>query len=189
MYKRQRLSLALLATAIEYVVPAAALAEQLGIPLAPLATDFSDCMDFDVLLLVSDQGLALQQTRRLATGDPGAALKSHRRKGRAPLPGPVTVDFGSDEMRHRRRSGHNELLGKAVGVSNKRQLQVLDATAGLGRDSFVLADMGCAVSLCEREAVVAAMLARGLEIARAGGDDWLLQVIEGMRLYLSLIHI
>ena len=45
------------------------------------------------------------------------------------LPGPVRVDFGSDGMRYRRRAGHKELLGKAVGVSGKRRLQVLDATA------------------------------------------------------------
>jgi 16S rRNA (guanine1516-N2)-methyltransferase len=116
------------------------------------------------VLTVCGQVLALQQTGRLA-------------------PGPVSVDFGSDSMRHRRRSGHNELLGKAVGVSGRRRPHVLDATAGLGRDSFVLADMGCAVTLCEREPVVAAMLQHGLRAALLGGDEWLRQVVERMSLF------
>ena len=72
-------------------------------------------------------------------------------------------------MRHRRRGGQNELLGKAVGVGKKPALAVLDATAGLGRDSFVLADLGCSVTLAEREPVVLALLADGLERARRAG--------------------
>ncbi len=70
-----------------------------------------------------------------------------------------------------------------MGVAGGQRLQVLDATAGLGRDSFVLADMGCAVTLCEREPVIAAMLAQGLQLALARGDEWLRQVVQRMRLF------
>jgi 16S rRNA (guanine1516-N2)-methyltransferase len=162
---------------------ASALARRLGLPLAATATDPATCVDFDVLLVVSGEGLALQQTPGLASAAAaGTRKKPSRRAPARGLPGPVTVDFGSDAMRHRRRSGHNELLGRAVGASGKRHLHVLDATAGLGRDSFVLADMGCMVTLCEREPVIAAMLAQGLQVALAAGDDWLCQVVQRMSL-------
>jgi 16S rRNA (guanine1516-N2)-methyltransferase len=42
----------------------------------------------------------------------------------------------------------------------------LDATAGLGKDAFLIASLGCEVSLLERSAVVHALLADGL--ARTG---------------------
>jgi 16S rRNA (guanine1516-N2)-methyltransferase len=43
---------------------------------------------------------------------------------------------------------------------------VLDATAGLGADAFVLASLGCQVTMCERSQVMAALLADGLDRAR-----------------------
>ena len=139
-----------------------------------------------MLLVVSDEVLALRQTPALTAGAPPGANKRHSGRlaaGRA-LPGPVTVEFGSDAMRHRRRSGHNELLGRAVGIiAGGRHPRVLDATAGLGRDSFVLADMGCAVTLCEREPVLAAMLAQGLQLALARGDEWQRRVVQRMHLF------
>ena len=45
---------------------------------------------------------------------------------------------------------------------------VVDATAGLGRDAFVLASLGCKVTLIERSPVVAALLQDGL--TRAAQD-------------------
>jgi 16S rRNA (guanine1516-N2)-methyltransferase len=178
---RRGISLALVAAAAGDVPLASALALQLEAALAPTGTDPATCEEFDVLLLVSGDALALQQTAALASL-PGERKKPGRRSAGRDLPGPVSVDFGSDAMRHRRRSGHNELLGRAVGIAGKRRPHVLDATAGLGRDSFVLADMGSAVTLCEREPVIAAMLAQGLQLARAG-DDWLRQVAQRMDLF------
>lgn len=114
-------------------------------------------------------------------GAEGVSLQAVSRRGHAP--GPITVDFGGATMRHRRRGGQNELLGKAVGVGKKPALAVLDATAGLGRDSFVLADLGCSVTLAEREPVVLALLADGLERARRADDSWLNAVLDRMRLH------
>ncbi|MCL4108884.1 UNVERIFIED_CONTAM: hypothetical protein GTU68_008079 [Idotea baltica] len=76
-------------------------------------------------------------------------------------------------MRHRRQSGHNELLGKAIGLTKKPGLQVLDATAGLGRDAFILADLGCSVALCERNKLLIHLLSAGLNTAHTSGDHWL----------------
>lgn len=96
--------------------------------------------------------------------------------------GPVNVDFGSAAMRHRRRAGHIELLGRAAGAGKREDLHVVDATAGLGRDSFVLADSGCRVTLIEKSPLVHALLRDGL--ARAGGSDdsWLRDVAARMQL-------
>lgn len=101
----------------------------------------------------------------------------------SPAPGPLRVDFGAGGMRHRRRGGNNELIGRAVGVTGQRTPGLLDATAGLGRDAFVLADLGCRVRLCERNKVVLELLRAGLESAAASTDDWLLQTVGRMSLH------
>lgn len=95
-------------------------------------------------------------------------------------PGPVTVDFGAGSMRHRRRGGANELLGRALGLNTRRRLRIVDATAGLGRDAFVLADLGAEVILLERQPVVAELLRAGLAAAASSADDWLLAVVGRM---------
>lgn len=84
-------------------------------------------------------------------------------------PGPVGVDFGDPGLRHRRRGGQNELLGRAVGWRRDRAPAVLDATAGFARDAFVLADLGCRLLLCEREPLLQLLLGEALQRAAAGG--------------------
>ena len=84
-------------------------------------------------------------------------------------PGALYVDFVEGALAHRvKQSGkRNEFIARAVGVKpNQAPLRVLDATAGLGRDAFVLATLGCKVTLCESSPVVAALLEDGLRRAR-----------------------
>ena len=150
------------ATAVAAQVAAAELAASLGLHLLGLG-EAADEDRFAALLLVSPDTLALRAPGRAA-------------------PNPVAVDFGAAAMRHRRRGGQNELLGRAVGVGKKIPLRVLDATAGLGRDSFVLADLGCEVTLAEREPVVAALLRSGLTRAQGADDLWLREVAGRMTL-------
>jgi 16S rRNA (guanine1516-N2)-methyltransferase len=57
---------------------------------------------------------------------------------------------------------------------------VLDATAGLGRDAFVLASLGASVTLVERNPVVAALLFDGLR--RAAANPQLAAVAARMQL-------
>lgn len=85
-------------------------------------------------------------------------------------------------MRHRRRGGANELLGRAVGVGKKRPMRVLDATAGLGRDAFVLADLGCELLMCERHPIVFELLSAGLHTAQSSDDEWQQSVAARMSL-------
>lgn len=143
---------------------AAELAVSLGLPQVATGADPRHCENSVALLTVMNGALALQMTGR-------------------GVPGPVSVDFGAADMRHRRRSGHNELLGKAVGAGKQPGLRVIDATAGLGRDSFVLADLGCYVTLCERNPIIAHLLESGLCRAQSGDDPWLLEVSSRMQLH------
>lgn len=77
---------------------------------------------------------------------------------------PIKVDFVEGAVAHRRKfgGGRGQDIAKAVGLKHGFCPQVLDATAGLGRDAFVLASLGCKVTLLERNPVVAALLADGL---------------------------
>ena len=70
-------------------------------------------------------------------------------------------------MAHRRRfgGGRGEAVAKAAGIKKSYLPSVVDATAGLGRDAFVLASLGCHVRMIERHPVVAALLDDGLQRA------------------------
>ncbi len=83
----------------------------------------------------------------------------------------VTVKFDSAAMQHRRKGGHNEMLGRAVGLKADRKPLIWDATGGLGRDAFVLADLGCEVTLCERVPVLAWLLDQAVQAAAVSGID------------------
>lgn len=96
-------------------------------------------------------------------------------------PGPVTVDFTDPAMRHRRKGGQNELLGRAVGVRAALRPRVFDATAGLGRDAYVLADLGCDVTLCERSAVLALLLEEAVSLAAIHADSAVREAASRMR--------
>ena len=97
-------------------------------------------------------------------------------------PGPVFVDFIGGAMGHRRRfgGGRGQLVAKAVGIKKDFIPKVVDATAGLGRDAFVLAQLGCRVHMLERSTVVSALLRDGMR--RAAQDADLAEIIERMTL-------
>ncbi|MCE1914803.1 class I SAM-dependent methyltransferase, partial [Enterobacter hormaechei] len=56
-----------------------------------------------------------------------------------------------------------EAVAKAIGIKKDYLPTIVDATAGLGRDAFVLASLGCHVRMLERHPVVAALLDDGLQ--------------------------
>tara|TARA_R110002126_G_scaffold75469_13_gene188347 strand:+ start:927 stop:1679 length:753 start_codon:yes stop_codon:yes gene_type:complete len=99
-----------------------------------------------------------------------------------PKQGAIVVDFASGASSYRRQhgGGKSEAIAKAVGLHKKNNLHVLDATAGLGRDAFVLASLGATVTLVERNPAVAALLADGLR--RAAADITLSDVAGRMQL-------
>lgn len=94
--------------------------------------------------------------------------------------GPVRVDFLAGAQAHRAQFGGGEMIARAVGVQAGARPSVVDATAGLGRDAFVLARLGCALTLFERQPLIAALLADGLERARE--DPGVAAIVARMRL-------
>ncbi|MBQ4848523.1 class I SAM-dependent methyltransferase [Pseudoalteromonas sp. MMG012] len=93
-------------------------------------------------------------------------------KNDEPKLGAIYVDFVTGASAHRRKfgGGKGQAIAKAVGLNKGATPHVLDATAGLGRDAFVLASLGCQVTLHERHPVVAALLYDGLQRAYQDND-------------------
>lgn len=79
------------------------------------------------------------------------------------------VDFvgGKNGYRRKNNATIKQPLAKAVGIKPGFRPRVLDATAGLGGDSFVLATLGCRVTMCERNPIMSEMLSDGLQRASA----------------------
>ena len=77
--------------------------------------------------------------------------------------GVVQVDFTSGAAQYRRTKGGGELIAKTV--QHTAQPVVWDATGGLGRDSFVLANLNLAVHTFEQHPAVFALLQDGLHRA------------------------
>lgn len=109
------------------------------------------------------------QGRVLQLGSAGLALCTFGPRA----PGPIRVDFVAGALAHRRRfgGGKGQDIARAIGLNRNADLTVVDLTAGLGRDAFVLATLGASVVMLERHPVVAALLADGLERARSCHED------------------
>lgn len=137
---------------------AKAIADQLDIPLVSEVTH-----NHPALLVLSADRLELRLTAKDA-------------------PGAVYVDFLEGALAHRRQygGGRGQLIARAVGVKQKEKPFILDLTAGLGRDGFVLSLLGCRVVMCERSPVIHALLSDGL--LRAQQKTWFTE------LSLKLLH-
>ena len=94
--------------------------------------------------------------------------KSEGARGVAALSG-LKIDFVRGSLGYRFRQGidRNHGLAKAAGISGKTVPTVIDATAGLGRDAFLLASLGAQVTLIERSTKVHALLLDALRQAQA----------------------
>ncbi|NBB80797.1 MAG: class I SAM-dependent methyltransferase [Verrucomicrobia bacterium] len=81
----------------------------------------------------------------------------------------LSADFSSPTLNYRRLKGggKQQMLAKAVGLSASSHPRVLDTTAGLGRDAFILASLGASVRMVERVPEVRALLGSALEHARS----------------------
>lgn len=98
---------------------------------------------------------------------------------------PLYVDFLHGKLAHRRKygGGKSQLIAKAVGA--KKGLKILDATAGLGEDAFVLACLECEMTLLERSPIIAALLEDGL---RRANMDMKLIVADAIFYMLNLLE-
>ncbi len=124
---------------------AARLARTLGLPFVQDAGG-----QYPLLLVVTDERLELLQ--------PGSTE------------GPTHCEFTGGAFGYRQTQPlRRELLARAVGFKGKA-LDIIDMTAGLGRDAAVLALLGCRVTAIERHPVVFALLEDGLRRARQTPD-------------------
>lgn len=89
-------------------------------------------------------------------------------------------DFARLLPRLRQDRLHRELLVRVARVRGVDAPTAVDATAGLGEDALLLAAAGFSVTLCERDPVIAALLADTL--LRARDDERLAEVAARMRL-------
>ena len=91
---------------------------------------------------------------------------------------PLVVDFLAGKAQHRRTfgGGRGQLIAKACGLKKYPNPTVLDVTAGLGQDAFVLACLGCDVTMLERAPMIAALVQDGLR--RLNDPEIKLQLIE-----------
>ena len=82
--------------------------------------------------------------------------------------GPIILDYATGSLRHRQRfgGGKGQPLAKALGLKAKQTPNfVLDATAGYGKDAFVIASLGCPVLLVERSPVMCCLVEQALLLA------------------------
>lgn len=129
-------------------------AKNLNLPFSATGSDYQ--------ILITNKGLALHKT-----GD-----KAH----------PLYLDFLAGKANYRRlhTSLRREALARAMGLKNHTQVKIVDATAGLGQDSFMLAALGFEITLLERSTIIHALLADALKRARL--DDKIAPVIERLTL-------
>ena len=145
--------------------PASALSESLALPI--LQQPPSAYPNGHFVFVVDHNGFSLQHTG-------------------SRVPGPIYVELTGGAAAHRRLygGGKNQLIAKAIGIKSSFRPEILDLTAGLGQDGFVLASLGCRVTLIERVAVIYHLLRNGLERASASGDAAVKTIVDR----LSLIH-
>ncbi len=134
------------------------LARTLGVALTE---DPKEAADADVLLRYAKNGLSFESEGQVLRGD-------------------------FENLRHRLEKGRvdHELLVKAAKFKGEKEgLTAIDATAGLGEDSMLLAFAGFNVTLIERDPIIAALLKdtvrRGTRLRDLSEAAGRMTVVEG----------
>lgn len=138
------------------------LAKQLHLPvIANLQSE--EAMTYDYLLVFTRDYLGLQKPSE---------------KNQTPF----HIDFLSGKMLYRSKQAglRKELLARAIGMHPRENPFIVDATAGLGRDSFILASLGFEITMLERSTIIHALLVNAIE--RAKRDARMAPIMERMHL-------
>lgn len=95
---------------------------------------------------------------------------------------PTFIDFSNKKLLYRKNnsSSRKEAIARAVGLKHNQPIEILDATAGMGEDSFILAALGANMTMLERNPLIHLMLEDALERARSNIN--LTKIISRMRL-------
>jgi 16S rRNA (guanine1516-N2)-methyltransferase len=96
---------------------------------------------------------------------------------------PFSIDFSSGKYEHRRRfgGGRGQAIARAVGLKQGQIPSIIDATAGFARDAYVLASLGCQVTLMEQNALLCLLIEDALN--RAADNETTAEIAGRMRLY------
>jgi 16S rRNA (guanine1516-N2)-methyltransferase len=131
-------SICIVCSNVSKTAQANALATQLGIPLVNEKNN-----DFDLQLRFNNDYVELFDT----------ALNTA-----------ILVDFVEGALAHRRQfgGGRGQAIAKAVGLKQGNTPSVLDITAGLARDAYILACLGCKVTLVEQSPVLYTLIENGI---------------------------
>ena len=142
------------------------------------------CIDSPLRQLIHARGIPVQAANQAGQGfvlsDEGDGLRLACQSGKLS----ISIDFSAGAARHRRKhgGGKGQSIAKAVGLGKGVLPSVLDATAGMGADAFVLASLGCHVTLLERVSAVWLLLYDGLRRAREYDDIELREIAGRMDL-------
>ncbi len=79
----------------------------------------------------------------------------------------ISIDFIKGNLAHRQQfgGGRGQAIARAIGLKSGNTPTVLDTTAGLAADAFVLATLGCPMTLIERSPIVFALIQNAVERA------------------------
>lgn len=91
----------------------------------------------------------------------------------------IHIDFLSGNLAHRQQygGGRGQSIAKAIGLKQGVTPPfVVDATAGLAKDAYVLACLGCPVILLERSPVIAELIEDAIE--RAKDDEHFQNILK-----------
>lgn len=94
----------------------------------------------------------------------------------------LSINFDDEKLTYRRKhgGGKKQALAKAIGIKSTPYPTVLDATAGLARDAFILASLGCQVTLYERNPLLFTLLNDAIYQAQHSIDDELVGISQRM---------
>lgn len=131
------------------------LAEQLNLPFIA----YEQREQYTALLIYTEKALQLQLPQ-------------------CPQFSPLYVDFIHGKIAHRclYGGGRQQSIARAVGLHKHKHVSVLDVTAGLGGDAYVLAHLGAAVTMLERNPLIGALLTDGLQRAHTHISNLQLQL-------------
>lgn len=79
----------------------------------------------------------------------------------------ISIDFLKGSLAHRQQfgGGRGQAIAKAIGLKSGITPSILDTTAGLAGDAFVLATLGCSITLIERSPIIFALIENAVERA------------------------
>ena len=85
----------------------------------------------------------------------------------------LKCSFTEGPILHRLKygKGRGQNLAKAVGMKFNKNRNIIDATAGLGYDSFILASLGANVTLIERSQKMHTLLQNGIDEGISFGGE------------------